>query len=150
MTPQPEQLNAIARDVFRLAKLIDAPTDQIPTFGRSRDGGYPHIEFDPRGYHYVVVERGREQERRTTRDPDELLFWIFAAIASHMAFQHELRHREPARDPRRIAFPRQLHLLERLNPLWAQRRRLEIESLLESHPYDDDAIRRLDALRDNP
>jgi hypothetical protein len=150
MTPSSEQLNNLARDVFRLSKLIDAPTDQLPTFGRSRDGGYPHIEFDQHGYHYVVIERGTEQERRTTRDPDELLYWIFEAITSYMAFQHELRHREAGRDPRRIAFPRQIHLLERLNPLWTQRRRLEIESILDSHPYDDEAIRRLDAMRERP
>ncbi len=140
-------LDTLKRETRRLAKLILAPDGLLPTWGISRDGGHPHIEHDERGFHLVVVERGSEQQRRTTLDGDQVLYWIFEMITSSMAFEHELRYREPGRDPRRIAFPRQVELLTRLNPQWARRRQREIEMTLETYPFDDDAIHRLDRLK---
>lgn len=134
-------------EVRRLATLIDAPAEQLPTFGRSRDGGHPHIEADEAGLHYVIVERAEELERRTTREPGELFYWIFETVTGRMAFEHELHHRKPGRDARRIAFPIQLNLLERLNPRWALRRGLEIEATLRERPYNDEAIRRVDRMQ---
>lgn len=139
-----EQMKRLESDVHRMAKIIDAPAEGLPTFGPSRDGGHPHIEVDDAGLHYVVEERGEELERHSTHEPGELFYWAFEAVTGRMAFQHELHRRKPGRDPRRIAFAYQLDLLERLNPRWALRRGLEIESMLREHPYNDEAVRRLD------
>lgn len=66
-------LNDIRKKVEELAK-IDAPSSALPTYGYSIDNAHPHIEIDEDGwFHYVVVERGQERERKTIFDLDILL-----------------------------------------------------------------------------
>ena len=74
-------LDGIKKNVDDLAVKIDAPTDLLPTYGYSRDSAYPHIEVDSkRFFHYVTIERGQELDRKTTNNPDELLYWIFSSV----------------------------------------------------------------------
>src|SRR5712691_8192962 len=86
-------LDKIADDVASLAKKINTPKDYFPTFGATRDWGQPHIEVDKNFYHFVVVERGEELQRKSTKDYQELLYWIFAWITFQMAFDYELKNR---------------------------------------------------------
>jgi len=67
-------LETIRKKIKDLAQKVNAPKDSLPTFGSTRDFGYPHIEVDKNGYHYVVVKRGKEYERNTTQDLDELFY----------------------------------------------------------------------------
>jgi hypothetical protein len=127
----------IERSVDDLARLIGAPRDELPTYGYSRDSAYPHIEQDMSGYHYVIVERGQERERRTTKDIQELLYWVFEAVTSSMSFRYEARNRQEGKDCRRMAFKMQEELMTALNPLWGDAIRSEHAQLLESYPYDD-------------
>jgi hypothetical protein len=87
--------------IDRLARKIGAPPQTLPTYGHSEDAGRPHIEADWKAYHFVVVERGQELERRTTRDLDELFYWVFKGVTFDMACQFELRNRIPNADFRR-------------------------------------------------
>jgi hypothetical protein len=112
------------------------PDRHLPTFGRSEDFARPHLEVDD-AYHWVVVERGQEFDRRTTRDPDELLYWTMASAVSATAGEWELAHRVPGRDTRCGWFERQLALMARLNPSWRDRRAAELDEVLHRHPYDD-------------
>lgn len=132
-----KSLQEIEACVAALAARIDAPAGALPSFGRTRDGGHPHVEVHGGAYHLVTVERGCEQERRRTPDLDELLYWIFADVTHQLAFAHELQHRVAGQDCRRIAFAKQLELLGRLGPAFAQRRGDEIDRVLRRHPYDD-------------
>jgi hypothetical protein len=77
--------------VEKLAAKIEAPASLLPTYGHSLDGAHPHVEADhgeaDHGeadnrktdhagmWHYVTVERGRELERKTTVNLDDLLYW---------------------------------------------------------------------------
>ncbi|WP_158829135.1 Imm63 family immunity protein [Mucilaginibacter lacusdianchii] len=124
--------------VQQLAEKIQAPPDLLPTYGYSRDFAYPHIETDRHGQlHFVVIERGREIDRRTTHDLDELLFWIFSGITFSMAGDYELHHRQKGQDCRRILFSKQEELLGILNQRWMQREQVEHQQLLRDYPFDD-------------
>jgi hypothetical protein len=129
--------------IDRLARKIGAPPQILPTYGHSNDAGRPHIELDWKSYHFVVVERGQELERRTTRDLDELLYWVFEGITFDMACQFELRNRIPNADFRRTLFRRQLDLLEKLDPKWGTRGKAEILKILSAYPFSDSGPRDL-------
>ena len=108
----------------------------------------PHIEVDSRGYHYVVVERGREELRFTTKSFDELLFRVFEGITTMLGFDYELENRDDTRDCRRLAFARQIQLLSQLSENWAKREARKHDRILTAHPFDDLAAARARLARD--
>lgn len=115
----------------KYAKIISAPANLFPTFESSEQTGRPHIEVDNKGnLHYVVCERGKEYERKTTKELNELLFWGFQSITHTMAFDYELKHRIEHQDCRIIAFKKQEELLEQINKEWADTLKLKHEKLL--------------------
>ncbi|GGF00885.1 hypothetical protein GCM10011611_03090 [Aliidongia dinghuensis] len=130
-------LDQIQACVERIARKIGVPPDELPTYGHSEDGARPHIESD-RSYHFVVVERGREQERRTTQDLDQLLYWIFRDATFTIASRFELKNRVSGADFRRLLFRRQRELLAELDRLWAKRLDGELADILREHPYSDE------------
>ena len=130
------ELRQLQQQVEILAKRI-APIAWRPTYGYSDDGALPHLEVDSNGMHYVVVERGQEQLRRTTQEVDELLYWVFASITFSMASSYEVRHRIPNQDFRRLLFAKQAELLHRLNPAWEARRQQELSDILLQAPFSD-------------
>jgi hypothetical protein len=129
----------IQEQVTALARKINAPSTVLPTFDHARDDGTPYVEIDQAGYHWVIKERGQEQQRRTTRDPDELLYWIFSDVTWQMALEWALAHRLERQDDRRLSFPYQEALLATLSPAWSTRAAQRHATILQRHPYDDDA-----------
>jgi hypothetical protein len=129
-------LPQIKAEVDRRATLIGAIGDDLPTYGCTQDGAYPHVEVDSRGYHVVVVERGQES-RFTTRDFDELLYKIFQSVTFRLAYSYALAHRIESQDWRRLLFQRQVELLSRLSPHWGERKADEHQRILREHPFDD-------------
>jgi hypothetical protein len=130
-------LRQIRHQVEKRAPLIGAEHDDLPTYGSSRDFGYPHIEVDESHYHWVVVERGQELERRTYTELDDLLFTVFASATHSIASRWELAHRASNQDSRRLLFQRQIELLTRLDPAWAARQREHLDAVLRKHPFQD-------------
>ncbi|HEY9219266.1 MAG TPA: Imm63 family immunity protein [Phenylobacterium sp.] len=126
-------LAELEAEVVALARRIDAPADLLPTFGVSQDGARPHLEVDVR-YHFVVVERGVELERRSTQDLQVLLYWTFETVTFSMATAWELRHRREGEDFRVQLFGKQLALLAELEPAWSTRKRREYVQVLKRHP----------------
>jgi len=132
-------LSAVQAEVERLASLVGASGYMLPTFGHSEDFARPHIEIDARGYHYVIVERGQKCKRVTTQDLDELLYHVFEAVTFSSTVQYELAHRTEDSDFRRIMFRRQIELLGKLSPAWAERESVDHDRILREHPFDDRA-----------
>lgn len=130
-------LSEIEAEVTRIGQVLGASRNDLPTYGYSRDFAYPHVEVDDR-YHYVIVERGQELDRKSTLDLQELLYWIFSDTTHSMAFAYELKNRIEDQDCRRIAFPKQVELLALISPKMAERRAREIEDILRKAPYDDE------------
>jgi hypothetical protein len=144
-------LAEIEKEVKRLATIIGSPDNMLPTYGYSKDFAYPHIEADSRGYHYVIVERGKELQRVTTQDLDVLLYHIFEGITAEMGTKYSATHRLENQDFRRSYFQRQIGLLKLLSPKWAEIESKEHERILQQYPYDDFAslrARLMKSLRD--
>jgi hypothetical protein len=134
-------LAEIKDEVTRLAQVLGASGNDLPTYGHTRDSAHPHIEVDDQSYHYVIVERGQELERKSTSDFDELLYWVFEDTTHNLAFAYELKNRIEDQDCRRIAFPKQVELLGLISPHMAARQANEIEKILAVAPYDDEPTR---------
>jgi hypothetical protein len=131
-------LDDIKKAADALALKINAPADLLPTYGYSRDFGYPHIEIDPMGLlHYVIVERGEELERKTTNNTDELLYLIFSSVTFSMAMAFELKNRIEDKDCRRIIFEKQAEFLGILSETWREKIATEHKQTLKDHPFDD-------------
>ena len=120
----------LEREVVQRSALIGAPGQLLSTYVLSEDSGRPHIEREGNSYCYVVRERGVEFERRRTTYLDEILYWIFADVTSSMATRWQLANRVEGEDFRRGLLTKELDLLDRLDPIWASRHRLENAKLL--------------------
>ncbi|MDB5294375.1 MAG: hypothetical protein JWO31_358 [Phycisphaerales bacterium] len=116
---------------------LAVPDGLMPTYGTSRDGALPHVEVDGRGYHYVVVERGRELQRVTTPDIDELLYCVFESITFSLAAKAASARNAVTGNYRRGLFARQVELLESLSAPWAARKAADHQRTLLEHPFDD-------------
>ena len=139
-----DNLDSLRRLVEELGRRISVLEDDLPTYIKSRDGAHPHIEHDSRGFHYVIVERGKELRRVTTQDVDELLYLIFQDITFGMACSYEVKHRIVGEDCRRQLFSYQLGLLEQLDFSWRRKREEQITKTLKDHPFDDLSMVRVD------
>jgi hypothetical protein len=135
-------LREIEERVRDLAARIGATDRTLPTFGRSEGSARPHIEVDRSGLHYLVVERGEELNRITTRDFRELLWTVFKDVTFSLACDFELRHRVSGQDCRRLIFAKQIELLGRLLPEWAEHEARAHAAILKQHPFDDASAER--------
>jgi Immunity protein 63 len=140
-------LQEIEKEIAALARRVGASLHNLPTYGISRDFGYPHIEVEYGLYHYVVVERGEERARRSSADFDDLVYWIFRDVTHSMAFSYELTSRVEDQDCRRIAFPEQIKLMKRLGPKMGERLERDIAEILRRAPYDDEPSKALSRMR---
>lgn len=132
-------LDDIKEFVDYLAVKIQATFDSLPTYGQTIDGAHPHLEVDKLGkLHYIIVERGKELQRKTTENIDDLLYWIFADVTFGIACEFELNHRIETQDFRRIMFKKQEELLGILNELWKVKKEEEHKKILKLHPFDDE------------
>jgi len=130
-------LNDIKKYVLKESKKINAPKDIIPTFDNCIDFGHPNIEIDDNKYCFVIVERGQELERKSTDNLEDLYYWIFDSITTNMAFNYEFKNRNPGEDTRRLAFSKQLELLEIIDKKFVNRKNNEIKKILNENPYND-------------
>ncbi len=137
----------IETDVTALARRIGASARDLPTYGTSEDFARPHIEVEHGFYHYVVVERGVERDRRSSDNYQDLLFWIFSGVTHGLAFGYELQNRVEDQDCRRIAFPKQIELMRKIDPALAERLEADIAGILQRAPYDDEPTKAVNRMR---
>ena len=102
----------IKSQILKLANKINAPDVYLPTFGSSKDFARPHIEKTGNTYHWVVVERGQELERKSSDDINEILFHVFQAVTFEMACKWEVQNRKEDEDSRIQLFQKQEELLK--------------------------------------
>jgi hypothetical protein len=138
-------LPQIKAEVDRRASIIGGSRDSsLPTYGRSEDCGQPHIEVDEVNYHFVIRERGKENERVSTPDLDHLLYLVFECVTHSLAGVYEVNHRVHTQDCRRTMFQRQIELLSQLSGAWGRRCSEKVDLILREHPYDDFVMMRVD------
>lgn len=131
----PLALLALREEIEALASKIDAPRELLPTYVKSIDFAHPHLEWDEKGYHWIIVERGREIKRVTSKDPSDVLYHVFGTITFEMACAFSVKNRDHNEDFRRKLWSHQLDLLTKIEPLWAGRRKSEMQAILLQAPY---------------
>lgn len=115
-----------------------------------RQDSYPYIRVHDGILHWIVEERGKELQHRTTGDLNELLHWVALDATRSMAVNWEIgqRDRFPAgRDTRIGWLAKQLELLRRLDTDWAEQFRAGIPALcpgvrledVDAHPLSNPA-----------
>src|SRR5271170_4076672 len=124
----------LRRKFFAACDKMGAPRARVQYHTSPAHDGSPHVETRPDGYDYVVIERGSEHTRRTTRDPDELVYWLVADVVCDLASRFEVANRKPDEDFRRQLFCTELELRSRIDESWAARRKAEIDRILREHP----------------
>ena len=119
------------------ATMLGAPAEIVAFRESPSHDGSPHVEYEGSDLCYVVTERGCEFERRRTKDPDVLLYWLISDLAFQMASSYELRFRRANEDFRKLLFAKQIELLAAVKPQWGVRKEEELRLVLETHPYRD-------------
>ncbi len=114
-------MNEIKEIVESLASRINAPEMYLPTYGISEDGARHHIEKQGTEYHWVIVERGEELQRRKTKEIKELMFWVFDTVTSEMASRLEVENRIENEDFRIQMFRIKEELIEKIDPEYRNR-----------------------------
>ena len=99
--------------------------------------GTTHVEIRDGQYHYLGTDRGVVVMHQTTADKAEMLYWLVKDMTWGMAVGYEFRHRVPGQSFRRLLFAKHLEYMNRVDAIWADRLRQEIEAILAEHPYDD-------------
>ena len=127
-------LGALEAVVQALGRQLQAPPELLPTFGHNRDFAYPELRVSQAGYHWVIVERGREEVNQVFEQLEELLYQVFESTTFSMASDYELTHRLANQDSRILLFARQVALLAQLDASWAARRRAEADWYLAGQP----------------
>lgn len=131
-------LSTIRKRVKELAKLVNAPQYLTRVAGSPDWMGGMYVEVNDKGYHYVNTERGKEYERHTTTDIQELLYWILKDITSEIASDYELMNRIPLADSRRLWFKRWVELMAIICPEFKKRLEEELFQILINNPYNDE------------
>lgn len=143
-----DKLNHIKTQVDRLAKVINAPDNLLPTYGNSKDA-HPNIEINDTGFlSYEIYERGQQLKMEYAHDTDHLLYVIFRDVTSMMALDYSSKHPNPNIDSRRIQFDYQLELLGKLNKDWQQKEKQTQDAIAMQFPFDDYEGKRQTYLRE--
>lgn len=138
MKNQMLSLATIRKRVKELAKLVNAPKELTKVAGSPDWMGGVYVEVDGKGYHYVNSERGNEYERHTTKDIQELLYWLLKDITSQIASDHELSNRIPYADSRRLWFKKWVELMGIIDPEFHRKLEDELNKTLKEAPYSDE------------
>lgn len=130
-------LPTIRKKVKKLAKIVNAPLELTKVSGSPDWMGGMYVEVDSSGYHYINYERGMEYERCTTKDFQELLYWILKDITYDIASNYELLNREPNVDLRRLLFRKWIELIGTIDAEFQKRLDEDITKILKDAPYVD-------------
>lgn len=101
------------------------------------DDGTSHLEIEDDTYHYIATERGLDLSKKSTRDKDELLYWLVSELAWGLASTYEFKNRIKGQSFRRVLFAKTIENLNKANPAWAERKQKEFYAILAIHPFND-------------
>lgn len=124
-------LGELKAQIEKLANQAGILPELIPSFGKF-SGAESEVFMDGDKYHFIA-----NGNQVSTNNAEELIYIVFQEMTKQMGYIYEVEHRDAKSDSRRIAFRRQLEILENLNLDWKKRREKEIEELLKWYPYND-------------
>ena len=134
-------IEEVREEVYRLGKLIglERDSDLYPLFTtvtKVWSEGYSFY-IDDGKYHYVAMDRGRENKHYESENLKEILYFLSNDITFSLARQYELEHRIENQSFRRILFAKQLELLGKIDREYVLKCEQEIEAILKISPYRD-------------
>jgi succinate dehydrogenase flavin-adding protein (antitoxin of CptAB toxin-antitoxin module) len=107
-------------------------------YGSFIGDGIPCVQVDNTGYHYIYSERGKEFDRKTTQESNELLYWIFEDITFVLSSNSwKTSPHKKDWEQRRIIFVQQLHLMREIDISFEKRLKKEYNELVKRIPFDD-------------
>lgn len=130
------EIHEIKAKAEEFIERINVSKKLLPGFEETVDG-WPLVCLQGGIYNYAFYERGELLETKSTKDPDELLFWIFESITFELAIKYELLNRVKDQDCRRIIFEKQKELMLQLNPKWHNAISKQHAEILFSYPFHD-------------
>lgn len=119
-----------------LGAIIGLDGKLFDSYGKPNDEASPFLEVDD-AYYYVIRERGSESGRRTTRDLDDLLYWILENQTAQVARSFAVHHTIAGQEFRRPMFRHQLELLGKIGPAMRARGARRIADILAQNPFED-------------
>ncbi len=123
-------------ELFRIGRLINANKYDL-IIGEVGDI-ITDVEIHGDEYHYIVVERGAEQERVVTKSSFELMFQFIDTATFSLASRYAAQNKAPGQNFRRLMFQRYLELLREIGPMWEKRGQQKIDEALKKVPYEDE------------
>ena len=93
---------------------------------------------DEDGYHYRVLERDILYHDDITISLSEITYWAIKGAISDAAAIYEAKNRILGQDFRRIMFSKELQYFNAVSPEYEQRDRVEINTILEKFPFQDE------------
>lgn len=117
-------------------------------FGNGRPECIPTIYSDNDLYYYRCYERGECIESRTTKDDEEVLFWILNEYITSYSYGYELHNRVRYVDSRRLVFEtiRKLYLC--IGEPYYSMSENRLCGILKMAPFNDKRHRDLDLVHD--
>jgi hypothetical protein len=129
----------IIEELQRIAEIIGAEQNQLPTVCNSKDQAWPNIEFSSNGTaYYEAYERGEQLFSIPAFDLEHLMFMSFKEVSFIMATEYELQNRSIKEDFRRQLFSKQVELMHTIKSEWARKIEDEVLSILKASPFVDD------------
>lgn len=134
-------IKEIQKNIYSLGSKIGAPPDYLILRILSIGDGSPRFECtDDEEIHRIYEERGVEIQRKIFSDVEDFLYEFFNDVCMKMARSYELENRaDGSSDPRRIAFPMAVALIQKISGEWAEKLRKELNEILRLDPYLDGA-----------
>ena len=130
-----KSIHELKEIVNSYASKIGAPSKYLPTYEEPRGDGHPCIKLDYLVYQIVYVERGKELDRKTSFNLDDLLYDVFSDVTALMAMDYEVENRVSNKDPRILLFKKQIEFLGKLSEDFKTKGKKEIKDIEKRFPY---------------
>ena len=133
-------LAGLKREILEIARKHNIKESSLPRFGKATTPDYEYyfyIDVDSNGIHYIANDRGTENSRETTSDPNELAYWVFRDETFGPAIIYECDNRIEEQDFRRILFSKHEELLGEIDSSWRKQLEDYHAFLLSDDPFDD-------------
>ena len=105
-------INEVRKLIYKHGEKIGLPYDSklYPIFSSTgnvfSDGGTIYISNNE--YHYVIMERGKENKHYRSLDINDILYPLFEGITFSLASKYELKNRSEKEDPRKLLWSKQI------------------------------------------
>ena len=115
-------IEEVQDELRRMANIIGAKSDQLPTVGRLQGGGRPNIKIAEDGMlSYEAYERGLQIFCYTFTDLAELMYHTFQNVVPAMASAHAMEMDPTGEDFHKHFLSKKIELMSKIKPEWGKR-----------------------------